>query len=51
VLSIRIGDHCYYGLCDIGASSSAIPYDLYREIICMKLVLVNLKILMWLFSF
>jgi hypothetical protein len=32
VLSIRIGDHCYYGLCDIGASSSAIPYDLYREI-------------------
>jgi hypothetical protein len=24
VLSIRIGDHCYYGLCDIGASSSAI---------------------------
>jgi hypothetical protein len=33
VLSIRIGDHCYYGLCDIGASSSAIPYELYREII------------------
>jgi hypothetical protein len=32
VLSIRIGDHCYYGLCDIGASSSAIPYELYREI-------------------
>jgi hypothetical protein len=32
VISIRIGDHCYYGLCDIGASSSAIPYDLYREI-------------------
>jgi hypothetical protein len=31
VLSIRIGDHCYYGLCDIGASSSAIPYELYRE--------------------
>jgi hypothetical protein len=26
VLSVRIGDHCYYGLCDIGASSSAIPY-------------------------
>ncbi|KAK1615857.1 hypothetical protein QYE76_021374 [Lolium multiflorum] len=25
-------DHCYYGLCDIGASSSAIPYDLYKEI-------------------
>jgi hypothetical protein len=32
VLSIRIGDHCYYGLCDIGVSSSAIPYELYREI-------------------
>jgi hypothetical protein len=31
VLSVRIGDHCYYGLCDIGASSSAIPYELYRE--------------------
>jgi hypothetical protein len=32
VLSVRISDHCYYGLCDIGASSSAIPYELYREI-------------------
>jgi hypothetical protein len=32
VLSVRIGDHCYYGLCDIGASSSDIPYQLYREI-------------------
>src|SRR3954467_9987580 len=32
VLSIKIGDHYYYGLCDIGASSSAIPYELYREI-------------------
>src|SRR3954470_11489379 len=31
-LSIKIGDHCYYGLCDIGASSSAIPYELYKEI-------------------
>src|SRR3954471_15354835 len=29
MISVRIGDHCYYGLCDIGASSSAIPYDLY----------------------
>ncbi|KAK1651245.1 hypothetical protein QYE76_069050 [Lolium multiflorum] len=47
MLSVRIGDHCYYGLCDIGASVSAIPYELYTEI--MKLVLVNLKILMWLF--
>ena len=32
VLSVRIGDHCYYGLCDIGASTSAIPYELYKEI-------------------
>jgi hypothetical protein len=32
VLSVRIGDHCYYGLCDIGASASAIPFELYREI-------------------
>jgi hypothetical protein len=32
ILSVRIGDHCYYGLCDIGASLSAIPYELYREI-------------------
>ena len=32
VLSVRIGDHCYYGLCDIGASSSAIPYEVNREI-------------------
>ena len=30
VLSVSIGDHCYYGLCDIGASSSAIPYELYK---------------------
>ena len=32
MLSVRIGDHCYYGLCDIGASSSAIPYELYKEV-------------------
>jgi hypothetical protein len=32
MISVRIGDHCYYGLCDIGASTSAIPYELYREI-------------------
>jgi hypothetical protein len=32
VISVRIGDHCYYGLCDIGYSSSAIPLELYREI-------------------
>jgi hypothetical protein len=32
VISIRIGDHCYYGLCDISASASAIPLELYKEI-------------------
>ncbi|KAK1628713.1 hypothetical protein QYE76_003028 [Lolium multiflorum] len=32
MLSVRIGDHCYYGLCDISASISAIPYELYTEI-------------------
>jgi hypothetical protein len=32
VISVRIDDHCYYGLCDIGASSSAIPIELYKEI-------------------
>ena len=30
MLSVRIRDHCYYGLCDIGASSSVIPYELYK---------------------
>ena len=32
VISVKIGDHCYHGLCDIGASASAIPYTLYQEI-------------------
>jgi hypothetical protein len=32
VISVRIGDHYYYGLCYIGASSSAIPLELYKEI-------------------
>jgi hypothetical protein len=32
VLSVRISYHCYYGLCDIGESSSAIPYEPYKEI-------------------
>jgi hypothetical protein len=31
VLSVGIGDHCYYGLCNIGASASAIPDELYRN--------------------
>ncbi|KAK1608130.1 hypothetical protein QYE76_031803 [Lolium multiflorum] len=29
---LSVGDHCYYGLCDIGASISDIPYELYTEI-------------------
>jgi hypothetical protein len=32
IIAIKIGDHCYYGLYDIGASSSAIPIELYKEI-------------------
>ena len=30
VVSVKIGDHCYHGLCDMGAN--AIPYYLYKEI-------------------
>ena len=33
VILVKIGDHCYHGLCDMGASVSAIPYTLYQEII------------------
>ena len=25
VISVKIGDHCYHGLCDMGASASVIP--------------------------
>ena len=32
VISIKIGDHFYHGLCDMGASARAIPHDLYKEI-------------------
>ena len=32
VVSVKIGDQFYHGLCDIGASVSAIPYTLYQEI-------------------
>ena len=27
-----MGDDCYHGLCEVGASVSAIPYSLYKEI-------------------
>ena len=32
IISVKIGDHCYHGLCDMCASVSAIPYTLYEEI-------------------
>ncbi|KAI4987997.1 hypothetical protein ZWY2020_029627 [Hordeum vulgare] len=32
VFSVKIGDHFYHGLCDVGASVSAIPQSLYDEI-------------------
>ena len=32
VVSVKIGDQYYHGLCDIGASVSAIPFTLYQEI-------------------
>ena len=32
VVSVKIGDHCYHGLCNMGASVSAIPHSLYKEI-------------------
>ena len=30
-ISIKIGDHFYHGLCDMGASASVIPHTLYEE--------------------
>src|SRR5664279_4273779 len=32
VVSVKIGDHCYYGLCDMGPSASPIPFSLYQEV-------------------
>ena len=32
VVSVKIGDHNFYGICDLGSSASAIPYSLYQEI-------------------
>ena len=31
VVSIKIGDHCCHGLCDMGVGMSAIPYTLNYE--------------------
>ena len=30
LVSVKIGDHCYHGLYDMGASVSAIPHSLYK---------------------
>ena len=32
VIFVKIGDRCYHGLCDMGASASVIPHTLYEEI-------------------
>ena len=32
IVCVKVGDHCYHGLCDVGSSVSAIPYTLYEEI-------------------
>ena len=31
VISVKIGDHYYHGLCDMGASASEIPHSLLTE--------------------
>ena len=30
VVSVKIGDHCYHGLCDLHASVSAISFTIYH---------------------
>ena len=32
VVFVKIGNHNYYGLCDLGSSVTAIPFTLYQEI-------------------
>src|SRR3954469_13917438 len=32
VVSVKIGDHNYYEICDLGSTISAIPFTLYQEI-------------------
>lgn len=32
IVSVKIGHHCYYGLCNIGASISDVPFYLYQEV-------------------
>ena len=31
VVSVKIGDHNYYRLCDLGSSASTIPYSICQE--------------------
>ena len=31
-VSVKIGNRCYHGLCNLGASVSAIPFTLDQEI-------------------
>ena len=40
VVSVKTGDHCYHGLCDMGTSVSAIPY-IYIKKLCMILHLLR----------
>ena len=49
IISVKIGDHCYHGLCDMGASASAIPHSLYKEIM-HDIAPAEKKILMLLLS-
>ena len=37
VISVKIGDHCYHGLCDMGASACAILFFPYIKKLCMIL--------------
>ena len=32
VVSVKIRDHCYHVLCYLGASTSAIPFNLYQKL-------------------
>ena len=32
IVLVKIGDHCYHGLFDLGASMSVVPFTLYQEI-------------------
>ena len=45
VVSVKIGDHNYYGLCDMGDSLSVIPFSLYQEVM-NEITPCEIKILM-----